>query len=153
MVVRKALVPRSYPSVPYSVSDSSAIALKSLLSACRHHLPAAFQHHVPNVEFCTPNPGSDDVCFPCPMRELEAAAAIKALEGCAAAAIADLRYGAQPRAVNVDLARTACFLMSAYLATIDGMDKANPDVKAKVPGRYTALSLHLRLVGGGNRRC
>lgn len=111
------------------------MALKSLLAACSHQLPGAFLHHLANVEFSAPTTSSDEVCFPCPLREQEAIAAIKALEACAAAAIADLRFGPQVRAIEVDLAKTTCFLMSAYLATIDGMDKANPRVKGKVPSK------------------
>ena len=76
--------------------------------------------------------------FPCPLKEQEAAGAIKALEACAAASIANLRYGspAKPRKIVVDMDRIACFLISAYVSTIDGMDKQAPGVKDKIPGLY-----------------
>ena len=74
------------------------------------------------------------VLFPCPLKELEAVAAIKALEACAAAAIADLRYGKTPRLIEVDVDKTACFLMSAYISTVGGMDKTDPAVKSRLPG-------------------
>lgn len=79
--------------------------------------------------------------FPCPLKEQDAIAAIKGLEACAAAAIADLRVcgggrggGHVDREIVVDLDKAACFLMSAYLTTIDGKDKANPESKKKIKG-------------------
>ncbi|OLN94012.1 Formyl-CoA:oxalate CoA-transferase [Colletotrichum chlorophyti] len=127
---RHAVQQRTAPC--YSVKEGSEGALASLITACQRQLPAEFVEHLRNVAFTTPL--GDAVFFPCPLKEQEATASIKALEGMAAAAIADLRYGFQPRRkIEIDVARTACFLISAYLTTIDGMDKGHPNVKSKVP--------------------
>lgn len=70
------------------------------------------------------------------MKEQEAAAAVRALEGIAAASIADLRYGARPRRIDVDVSKVGCYLMSAYMTTIDSMDKGNPETRNRIPGQY-----------------
>jgi hypothetical protein len=134
MVLKRVLSQPTQSRPAYSVRQGASKALNSLMAACHHQLPAEFINHLQNVVFTTPTASSDEVIFPCPLKEQEAAAAIKGLEACAAAAIADLRYGARPRTVEIDLAKTACFLMSAYITTIDGMTKASPDVKEKIPG-------------------
>lgn len=54
-------------------------------------LPAEFLQYVERVRFLKYSKTGDAVCFPCPLREQEAVAALKALEGCAAAAIANIR--------------------------------------------------------------
>ncbi|TEA21175.1 Formyl-CoA:oxalate CoA-transferase [Colletotrichum sidae] len=121
---------RTVPS--YTVWDGSENALAALVAACQRQVPLEFVEHLRNVTFTTPL--GDTAFFPCPLKEQEATASIKALEGMAAAAIADLRFERQAaRAVEVDVARTACFLISAYLTTVDGMDKAHPNVKSKIP--------------------
>ncbi|KAK2026788.1 CoA-transferase family III [Colletotrichum zoysiae] len=116
----------------YSVKEGSENALAALIAVCQQQLPPEFVEHWRGVAFTAPL--GDIPFFPCPLKEQEATASIKALEGMAAAALSDLRHGPQSqRHIEVDVARTACFLMSAYLATVDGMDKAHPNVKSKVP--------------------
>lgn len=116
----------------YSVKKGAETALATLLSACRDQIPQEFTDRVHHVAFDAR--AGDQIYFPCPLKEQEATASIKALEGLAAAAIADLRQGPRTRSIEVDMARTACFLMSAYLCTVDGMDKAHPRVKDKIKG-------------------
>ena len=87
--------------------------------------------------------------FPSPCREQDVIAAIKALEACAAAAIGDLRHGKKARSIKVDLDKSACFLMSAYLATIDGKRKGE-NTKDLIPGktcRFVALPCSLFIHG------
>jgi len=119
----------------YSVIQGAETAFAALLSACKPVVPGEFTLRAHNVAFRARS--GDHVVFPCPLKEQEAAAAIKALEGLAAAAIADLRQDFNPekRIVEVDMAKAACFLMSAYLCTLDGMDKAHPQVKNKIKGK------------------
>ena len=117
-----------------SVSDGAREALRTLTLSSQDHIPEAFRTHIHNVHFTSSLSSRDMVLFPCPLKEQEAVAAIKALEACAAAAIADLRYGKEPRFIEVDIDKTACFLMSAYISTVDGMDKADPAVKTRLPG-------------------
>ena len=54
------------------------------------------------------------------------------MEASVLAAIADLRYGKQERRIEVNMERTAAFLFSTYIATIGGLGKQDPDVKAKL---------------------
>jgi hypothetical protein len=101
------------------------------------------------VEITATSAQGDAVHFPTPLREQEATAAIKALEACAAAAIAQVRYGAEPGAVRVDTDKVSAFLMSAYLTTLDGMDKADPRIKDKIPGKLISDPVPQRDERGG----
>lgn len=116
----------------YSVKSGAEEALAALLTICGDQIPQEFTDRVHHVAFNAH--AGDQIFFPCPLKEQEAAASIKALEGLAAAAIADLRQGPRTRSIEIDMAKAACFLMSAYLCTIDGMDKAHPRVKDKITG-------------------
>lgn len=128
--------PRDAPSpAEYSISNGAHAALRALVAACRLQLPRAFEQYVDAVSFSSSSPIGDQPCIPCPLREEECASALKALEGCAAAALADLRYGTkQGRAIGVDSLKTTAFLMSAYITTLDGMDKTHPKIKYRLPG-------------------
>jgi len=117
-----------------SVGEGAREALRALLDSCQDHVPDAFRANIHNVHFTSSSPTREMVLFPCPLKEQEAVAAIKALEACGAAAIADLRYGKTQRLIEVDVDKTACFLMSAYLSTVDGMDKSDPVIKGRLPG-------------------
>ena len=122
------------PPVPRGVGRRAKKALQALIAASESQVPAAFVQHAGTVGFL-PGCTGDAVCFPCPLQEQEAASALKALEGAAVAAIADLierRSG--PRDIEVRLDRVTCFLMSTYLVTINGKGKNHPDVKDLVPG-------------------
>ncbi|KAK0646157.1 CoA-transferase family III [Cercophora newfieldiana] len=127
------------PPAPYSVTEGALQALKDLISACEYTLPVEFLRHVEYITFDASSPGSDMVHFPCPLREQDAMLAIKALEACAAAAIVDLLCGDETpsenedgRRIVIDVDKTSCFLMSAYLTTIDGLGKLDNGVKAKL---------------------
>ena len=122
----------------YSVVDGAYVSLRKLAQICRDQLPEDFLSSTGNVVFVSQAGPGDDVYFPCPLKEQEAVGAIKALEACAAASIANLRYGVpgKPHKIVVDMDRVACFLISAYVSTIDGMDKQSLGVKDKIPGLY-----------------
>jgi len=134
--------PGASPSpAPYSVTRGALQALKNLIESCEYNIPVEFLRHVEYIAFTAASPGSDMVHFPTPLREQDTMLAIKALEACAAAAIADLRCGDETpsesedgRQITVDVDKTSCFLMSAYLTTVDGMGKQDARVKTKVPG-------------------
>jgi len=126
--------PAPPPSGPYSVTRGALKALQALIEACGLNIPDDFLRYVEYIGFTAAQPGSDMVHFPTPLREQDAMLAIKALEACAVAAIADLRYGGDGRQIAVDIDKTSCFLMSAYLTTVDGMGKQDPEVKKKIPG-------------------
>lgn len=117
-------------SLRYSVIHGAHAALKKLIESCGNAVPAEFVQYQTKITFSSPS-SKDRVLFPCPLKEQDAIAAIKALEACAAAAIADLRWHKKKegRQIKVDLNKSACFLMSAYLTTVGGMDKTDPRVK------------------------
>lgn len=117
----------------YSVVDGARHAIAVLLESCSAQLPSGLTEHLKDVVFSTATDGRA-IYFPCPFKETEASAALKAIEGSAIAAIADARFGKQKRKIDVNLERTAGFLFSTYIATIGGMSKADPAVKAKLKG-------------------
>ncbi|KAL7626306.1 hypothetical protein AAE478_003077 [Parahypoxylon ruwenzoriense] len=116
-----------------SVSEGAKDAFKTLWQSIKAELPREFLRYVGHVIFSSYSQTGDVVCFPCPLREQEAVAALKALEGCAAAAIADIRRTKRERIINVTLERVASFLMSAYITNIDGLDKCNTKIKERIP--------------------
>ncbi|KAI0834939.1 hypothetical protein F5Y06DRAFT_145445 [Hypoxylon sp. FL0890] len=131
MTVRQ---PKAAASVSHSVSEGAKHAFRYLWKSTQTELPNEFLKYVEQVVFLKYSRTGDTVCFPCPLREQEAVAALKALEGCAAAAIADTRGATRERAINVTLERVTSFLMSAYITNIDGLDKCNPKTKERIPG-------------------
>lgn len=119
----------------YSVSNGTQEALERLSQACQEELPQAIFPFTRTVEITSTLGGGDDVHFPTPLKEQDTAAAIKALEACAVAAISNLRYGAESRKIQVDIDKVSAFLMSAYLTTLDGMGKADPAIRSRIPGK------------------
>ncbi|KAL2181789.1 CoA-transferase family III domain-containing protein [Thermothelomyces heterothallicus CBS 202.75] len=119
--------------MPHSVAAGAREALQKLCTICSGELPAALLPFAETVEVTSATEKGDEVHFPTPLREQEAAAAIKALEACAAAAIAKLRYGTESKRIRIDADRVSAFLMSAYLTTLDGMDKSDPRIKDRIP--------------------
>ncbi|SPQ22319.1 77fa5a5c-196a-474c-9865-0bd20da78203 [Thermothielavioides terrestris] len=117
----------------HSVVAGAKDALAKLCLACRTELPEAILAFADAVEITSASGKGDEVHFPCPLREQEAVTAIKALEACAAAAIAQLRYGMESKKIRIDVDRVSAFLMSAYLTTLDGMDKADPRIRERIP--------------------
>jgi hypothetical protein len=117
-------------------------ALRQLLSKAEGQLPPESLSHITRVNFSTANTGSP--YFPCPLKQTEAISALKAVEAGVASSIADLKDGSTVRSVNVDMERATAFLFSTYLATVGGMDKANPKVKKLLKGMSTQPSLQRR---------
>lgn len=107
-------------------------ALEQLLSKAQGNLPEESLPHISKIHFSTANTGSP--YFPSPLKQTEAISALKAVEAGVAASIADLKDGPAGRNINVDLERATAFLFSTYLATVGGMDKANPMVKKLLKG-------------------
>jgi hypothetical protein len=107
-------------------------ALRQLLAIAEGQLPEESLSHIANVDFSTANTGSP--YFPSPLKQTEAISALKAVEAGVASSIADLKDGSTDRSINVDLERATAFLFSTYLATVGGMDKANPKVKKLLKG-------------------
>lgn len=89
--------------------------------------------------------------FPIPFKETELVAALKAIEGGVAGALAATKYGtAGENRVSVNLEKSTAFLIQAYLATVAGYGKLDREVKQYLKGeivvtRLTPLSLSLSL--------
>ncbi|KAI1743779.1 CoA-transferase family III [Xylaria scruposa] len=147
--------PPTLPVAPreacYSVSNNANRALKILLQASQSELPAEFFRYSKDVVFDGRSTTGDSVCFPCPLRQQEACAALKALEGCAVAAIADLQRKECRREIVVNLEQVTCFLMSAYITTLDGLDKSNSKIRDRLPDTdlHDAQSILYRRLSAG----
>ena len=123
---------------PYSVVRGVKQAIGALSEAAGHQIPAEINKHIKDVLLTNATDGSR-VSFPCPLKEAEAIVALKTVEASAVAAIADIRFGAKERKIEVNLERAECFLFSAYLATIGGLWKQDPEVKSKLKSRSLNL--------------
>ncbi|KAI1127513.1 CoA-transferase family III [Nemania abortiva] len=139
------------PKASYSVGDNARRALEILLGASKPELPVEFSRNIHNVVFDSSSTTGDSVCLPCPLRQQEACAALKALEGCAVAAIADLQRKERCREIKIHLERVTCFLMSAYITTLDGLDKSHPKISRRLPDTdlYDAQSILYRRLSAG----
>ncbi|KAI0202741.1 CoA-transferase family III [Astrocystis sublimbata] len=152
VVIHTAPIPVVAPrEESYSVSNDASRAMKILLQASRSELPAEFHQYARNVLFNSRSTAGDSVSLPCPLRQQEACAALKALEGCAVAAIADLRHEERCRKITVDIERVTCFMMSAYLTTLDGLDKFNQKISQRLPDTdlHDAQSILYRRLSAG----
>jgi hypothetical protein len=116
----------------YTLLEGTRSALEQLLARAKENLPEECLSHISKVHFSTANTGSP--YFPSPLKQTEAISALKAVEAGVASAIADLSNGPMPRKIDVDLERATAFLFSTYLATVGGMDKADPKVKKLLKG-------------------
>jgi len=118
----------------YSMRNETWRALEKLLQLAKSQIPPECCPLIADTSFTTSNTSYPD--FPCPFKETEAIGALKAVEGGIAAAIANLRYGAQARTVTVDLGRASCFLFSTYVAAVGGYDKGNPKSRTLLKGEH-----------------
>ena len=123
----------AYGMPNYLLKDGTACALKDLLQRSKHEIPDEINAQAQEVKFLSIE-GDGRISTPCPFKETEAVSALKAVEAAFAAAIADLRYGAEARKITIDFERAVCFLFAAYICEIDGMNKAHPNVKSKLIG-------------------
>ena len=92
-------------------------------------LPEDIESKLNDLTFTTSH---DRVYFPIPFKETETTAALKAIEALVASSIADLKFGKQKRAIEINLEQTTCFLFQTYLSTIDGLGKYSEGVKLKL---------------------
>ncbi|KAI9654485.1 MAG: hypothetical protein M1821_006575 [Bathelium mastoideum] len=104
--------------------------LDVLLGLCESQLPSESLDLIRNVFFTTKSGLTP--YFPCPLKETEAVSALKAVEGGLAAQIWRFRTGQTSGKITVGLEKSTCFLFSAYIATLDGLSKGDPAVKAKL---------------------
>ncbi|KAJ5563430.1 CoA-transferase family III [Penicillium sp. DV-2018c] len=113
------------------VLETSRIFSELCEQAERFDLPPEVRENKDRVSFSTSH---NEIYFPIPFKETETLAALKGIEGSVAAAIADLRFGAdaEPRAVQVNLESATAFGCQAYMAKVGGLSKLDPDVKSKL---------------------
>jgi|SRR5579871_5931948 len=123
----------------YSKRKETQRALRKLLQLAKGQIPLECRQLIADTLFTASNTGVPD--FPCPFKETEAVGALKAVEGGIAAAIANMRYGAQERNITIDLDRASCFLFSTYVATVGGYDKGNPKSRTLLKGMYSQWRL------------
>lgn len=124
----------------YSCRAESARILDLLLARVDDAtLPPAARARLADVEF----PGArDEPYLFTPFKHTETAAALKAVEGCLAAALADLGSGEERprrRRIVVDQERATAFLFQAYLARVGGLGKLDAGVRALLKGGSASL--------------
>ncbi|VVT58927.1 uncharacterized protein SAPINGB_P006454 [Magnusiomyces paraingens] len=117
----------------FSILDSVKTIFDTLINDQSLPIPDAARDLArTNVTFEVPERGEgavdSDVVLPCPLKQCETVAALKAVEGSIGNAIAVLRYNT-PQKVSIDLQHAVLFLFMAYLATVDGKGKLDPEVK------------------------
>ncbi|KAL9085250.1 MAG: hypothetical protein Q9165_007684 [Trypethelium subeluteriae] len=114
----------------YSMLTETKNSLSHLIHLSASQLPPESHVLIRSVSFTSKSASTP--YFPCPLKETEAVSALKAVEGGLAASIWQLRTGQTPSKITVNLEKATCFLFSAYIATIDGLHKGDPAVRAKL---------------------
>jgi hypothetical protein len=96
-------------------------------------LPLQAKNKRANVQFTGTKDGP---YFPIPFKETELSAALKAVEGCVASALADEKFGTETgnRKITVDQEKTTAFLFQAYLARVGGLGKLDKNVRSLLKG-------------------
>ncbi|KAI5780852.1 CoA-transferase family III domain-containing protein [Geopyxis carbonaria] len=113
----------------YSTTTGARDALSHLLaSSPALPLPPRAAEFAAKTRFT----GRAQPVLPCVLKEVEASAALKAVEAGVAAALGELRYGWAEDDIEVDLDRAGAFLIMAYLSSVDGMTKLNKAVRARL---------------------
>ncbi|KAK5140516.1 hypothetical protein LTR04_002966 [Oleoguttula sp. CCFEE 6159] len=130
MTVAKVVQNGDSAASKYSMQDETRNALSHLLKLAKSQIPAKLEQIISSVKFTTSNTGSP--YFPCPFKETEAISALKAVEAGVAAGILNLQNEGKSREITVNLEKASCFLFSAYVSTVGGMNKSHPDVKSKL---------------------
>jgi hypothetical protein len=93
-------------------------------------LPPPVKELSKNVSFSATH---DFPYLPVPFKETEVAAALKALEGCIASALAGTGASADcTNIISVSLEKTTVFLFQAYMATVGGFGKLDKEVKTMI---------------------
>src|SRR5579862_1427302 len=120
---------RTLIPMTFSTLESTQNAFKVLIDDISLNIPNEAKCLVQRTTFTNVS----SPIIPCPFRQLEAAAALKAVEAAVANAIGEKRFGfAQD--VTIDLQHAMLFLFMAYIATVDGFGKQDNEVKKKLKG-------------------
>lgn len=129
------------PATTYSsVAESRKIFDQLCELGDKVALPPTIRDIRPNVKFTS---SRDQPYFPIPFKETETTAALKALEGCVASALADLKEGShQKRKITVNLEKATNFLFQTYIATVGGYGKLDKGVKSMLKGMDMPLRIN-----------
>jgi crotonobetainyl-CoA:carnitine CoA-transferase CaiB-like acyl-CoA transferase len=113
----------------YSVLEVTQEIFDTLIRNKKLPIPQQARDSAKHTNFYVPpSPLETDVVLPCPLKQLETVAALKGVEAAVANAIGQQRYGFEQTA-TIDLQHATMFLYMAYLATVNGLSKLDPDVK------------------------
>ncbi|OAA50497.1 CAIB/BAIF family enzyme [Metarhizium rileyi] len=118
-----------FANISYSsIAESTRILDFLLLLFDDTSLPTAARDKRANVRFTGTR---DRPYFPIPFKETELSAALKAIEGCIASALADDKFGKENagRAITVNHEKTTAFLFQTYLAKVGGLGKLDKSVR------------------------
>lgn len=137
----RQVVATSSTMAKYKSTEESGHILQLILESFKENeteLPQSVRRRTANVTFAAER---DLPYFPIPFKETETTAALKAIEASVAAELGDLKAGADSqRAIKIDLEKTTAFLFQAYLATVGGKSKLDPDVKKLLKGKAFAAA-------------
>jgi hypothetical protein len=113
----------------FSVLESTQEAVEIIVNDPLLPLPAEAKALLSRTTFTN----ESAPILPCPFRQLEAAAALKAVEGAVANAIGRERFKFE-QDVSIDLHHATLFLLMSYLSTVGGLGKQDKGVMAKLKG-------------------
>lgn len=118
----------------YSSLEEAKKILSILLESDRSPpIPQSAAEISTNVHFTAQR---DFPYLPIPFKETESIAALKAIEGGIASALAKLRYNLDSApSLTINLEKATAFLFQAYLATVGGYGKLDPEVKPLLKGK------------------
>lgn len=116
---------------PYSPLEQTRSHFKTLKQSGTLSAGLTLPEYLAHASNLTFTALSDEIVFPCPFQQTKLISVLKAIEACWAACIADLRYCKQDRKIEVQLERSARYLLGSYLFKIDGLAKGDPGVMDK----------------------
>lgn len=114
----------------YDVKGTSESIFRSIVADPTTLIPDDARQLAQNVTFDGIS-SPDQLELACPFKQCETITALKAVEASVANALGKLRYGYDQK-VHIDMGHATLFLLMAYVASVDGMTKLDPNVKSKL---------------------
>jgi hypothetical protein len=112
----------SFPQANMTIESATRTAVQNLIEDPLIPIPAEAKRLVRQTTFL------NESILPTPFLHIEAAGALKCIEGAIANLIGKERFGYE-QDINIDLQHSALFLLMAYISTIDGLGKQDNPVK------------------------
>jgi len=113
-----------------TIESTMQKAVQTLIEDPLLPLPEGVKHLVTRTTFTNE---SNPILLPTPFRHIEAAGALKCIEGAIANLIGMERFGYK-QDVTIDLQHSTLFLLMAYISTIEGLGKQDKAVRTKLKG-------------------